>query len=253
MWLGVLPVIDQQRQKVLGAGTCRCYSHDFGSTAPLISAASSQTNWPIMGNTPSTPAGGREGRSSVVPPPPTHTPAPSNIDACPVDHKAREAWLEQAKKSQQKPPHPLPPSTSPIPAGESCDSSQMDQRRSQAAPPSAIQTLLKAAQGGKAPLATDREISTIPRALPPSDGKPEAKLANNEVESGADKSGKWIYPSEQMFFEAMRRKNYDPKAEDMRSIVPIHNAVNERAWGEILTWEKGMGGESYVLAVAFSA
>jgi cytochrome c heme-lyase len=128
----------------------------------------------------------------------------------------------------------------------------MDQRPSQTAPPSAIQTLLKAAQGGKAPLATDREISTIPRALPLTEGKPEAALANNEVESGVDKSGKWIYPSEQMFFEAMRRKNYDPKAEDMRSIVPIHNAVNERAWREILTWEKGMGGESYALLLVFS-
>lgn len=48
-----------------------------------------------------------------------------------------------------------------------------------------------------------------------------------------------------MFFEAMRRKNYDPKADDMRSIVPIHNAVNERAWSEILEWEKGQGSESY--------
>jgi cytochrome c heme-lyase len=30
----------------------------------------------------------------------------------------------------------------------------------------------------------------------------------------------------------------------MRSIVPIHNAVNERAWGEILEWERGQGSEA---------
>ncbi|KAI9849567.1 MAG: Cytochrome c1 heme lyase [Thelocarpon superellum] len=67
--------------------------------------------------------------------------------------------------------------------------------------------------------------------------------ANSEQESGVSASGKWIYPSEQMFFNAMKRKNYDPKTEDMRAIVPIHNAVNERAWMEIKQWEKGQGAE----------
>jgi cytochrome c heme-lyase len=122
----------------------------------------------------------------------------------------------------------------------------MDQKPAQRPQSSRIHNLLKAASGSKSSLATEREISTIPRALPTSQTSAESKPANNEVESGIDKSGKWIYPSEQMFFEAMRRKNHDPKAEDMRSIVPIHNAVNERAWGEILRWEKGMGGEAYV-------
>jgi cytochrome c heme-lyase len=42
-----------------------------------------------------------------------------------------------------------------------------------------------------------------------------------------------------MFFEAMRRKSYDPKEADMKTIVPIHNAVNERAWYEIKRWEAG--------------
>ncbi|KAI9753258.1 MAG: hypothetical protein M4579_005271 [Chaenotheca gracillima] len=46
-----------------------------------------------------------------------------------------------------------------------------------------------------------------------------------------------------MFFDAMKRKKYDPKTEDMHSIVPIHNAVNERAWAEIKSWEKGRGAE----------
>lgn len=36
-----------------------------------------------------------------------------------------------------------------------------------------------------------------------------------------------------MFFEAMKRKGHDPQAADMRTVVPIHNAVNERAWAEI--------------------
>lgn len=47
-----------------------------------------------------------------------------------------------------------------------------------------------------------------------------------------------------MFFDAMARKNFSPRAADMRSIVPIHNAVNERAWAEIKSWERGQGAES---------
>jgi cytochrome c heme-lyase len=29
----------------------------------------------------------------------------------------------------------------------------------------------------------------------------------------------------------------------MATVVPMHNAVNERAWSEILAWERGRGGE----------
>ena len=70
-------------------------------------------------------------------------------------------------------------------------------------------------------LPTDREISSIPRA----DGT------------------KWVYPSQAQFYAAMERKNHNPHAPDMRVIVPIHNAVNERAWSEVLKWEEGQGGE----------
>lgn len=41
----------------------------------------------------------------------------------------------------------------------------------------------------------------------------------------------------------MARKNHDPRASDMGVLVPIHNAVNERAWREVMQWEKGEGGE----------
>lgn len=47
-----------------------------------------------------------------------------------------------------------------------------------------------------------------------------------------------------MFFSAMSRKNYAPRERDMRSVVPLHNAVNERTWREILRWEAGQGGEA---------
>lgn len=46
-----------------------------------------------------------------------------------------------------------------------------------------------------------------------------------------------------MFFEAMRRKNHSPNASDMATVVPIHNAVNERAWSEIKGWERRFAAE----------
>lgn len=71
-------------------------------------------------------------------------------------------------------------------------------------------------------LSRDRETSTIPKAS----------------------DGNWVYPSEAQFFAAMARKNHNPHAADMKTIVPIHNAVNERAWAEIMKWEAGRGGEA---------
>ena len=71
------------------------------------------------------------------------------------------------------------------------------------------------AYGQRRPLPTGRMDSTIPG---PSEGN-------------------WQYPSQQMFFNAMRRKGYDPNEEDMRSVVAIHNTVNEKAWDQILQWE----------------
>ena len=71
-------------------------------------------------------------------------------------------------------------------------------------------------------LSHDREVSSIPKAS----------------------DGKWVYPSEAQFFAAMARKKHDPNAADMKTVVPIHNAVNERTWNEILKWEAGKGGDA---------
>ncbi|KAJ3097198.1 hypothetical protein HDU97_005083 [Phlyctochytrium planicorne] len=70
----------------------------------------------------------------------------------------------------------------------------------------------------KAPLSTDREVSSIPMA-----GKFDGK--------------NWVYPSEQMFYNAMKRKKWNPHEKDMTVVVPIHNAVNEKCWQKILEWE----------------
>lgn len=43
----------------------------------------------------------------------------------------------------------------------------------------------------------------------------------------------WMYPSEQMFYNAMKRKGWSPSEQDMKQVVAIHNGVNERAWSEV--------------------
>ncbi|XP_060070373.1 holocytochrome c-type synthase-like [Ylistrum balloti] len=71
------------------------------------------------------------------------------------------------------------------------------------------------------PLDKDRIVSNIPKA---------------------DTSDNWVYPSEQMFWNAMLRKGWrwkedDLEAKDMTDIIKIHNANNEQGWQEVLKWE----------------
>lgn len=75
------------------------------------------------------------------------------------------------------------------------------------------------------PLPKNRQVSTIPKATE----DPNAKEF-------------WVYPSQQMFWNAMLRKgwqwkNDDLKPHDMDNIIKIHNANNEQAWQEVLKWE----------------
>lgn len=97
--------------------------------------------------------------------------------------------------------------------------------------------------------------------------------SNSEVEAGTHPSGNWVYPSQHQFFTAILRKHNPealvspgssspissrhptaaagllPQASDtgngatdalaatMPTIISIHNAVNERAWSMIQSWE----------------
>ncbi|OQR85160.1 cytochrome c/c1 heme lyase [Achlya hypogyna] len=74
-------------------------------------------------------------------------------------------------------------------------------------------------EGQKYPLDTNRVQSTIPKG-------------------GTE--GTWTYPSEQMFFNALKRKG---KGEDVHeghinTIVSIHNNMNERAWEQVAAYEE---------------
>lgn len=86
-------------------------------------------------------------------------------------------------------------------------------------------------------LNTEREMSSIPKASSTADPYGSSSGAH-APDPDSDKEKLWIYPSEQMFFNAMKRKNHNAREEDMKFVVPIHNMVNEMAWRHILKWEK---------------
>lgn len=49
---------------------------------------------------------------------------------------------------------------------------------------------------------------------------------------------KWVYPSEQQYYNAIKRKGYKASATDMPSTLAIHNAVNEKGWDMVQEWER---------------
>eukprot|EP00300_Choanocystis_sp_HF-7_P027518 c32652_g1_i1.p1 GENE.c32652_g1_i1~~c32652_g1_i1.p1 ORF type:complete len:222 (+),score=25.21 c32652_g1_i1:27-668(+) len=68
------------------------------------------------------------------------------------------------------------------------------------------------------PLSLNREKSSIPKS---------------------DKSEHWVYPSPQMFYNALKRKGKgaDVTEETMESVVAVHNRMNEKTWRCLLEWE----------------
>ncbi|KAH3661860.1 hypothetical protein OGAPHI_006039 [Ogataea philodendri] len=190
---------------------------------------------------------------------------------CPVDHSTREKWLATAAKAEKakqtkstEPARPeqtqsffsklfwAPPKTSQIqpspstkPAGHPAVPSDSD-----AVCPvdhDARKTWLTAGKTTFAPEAVEQDKSCSssdldkPSPVVEDVDLPEQREISSIPRTGAESN--WIYPSQKQFFNAMRRKDWNPEAGDMKTIVPIHNMVNERAWNYILMWERGQGGD----------
>ena len=143
-------------------------------------------------------------------------------DKCPVDHRAFAA---------------SPSSSASSPSAETCPVDHA-QRSTWTSVLGRHSEDYGAAENPDTPLPpvnlpADRETSSIPRL----DGT------------------NWVYPSQAQFYAAMARKNHNPQETDMKVVVPIHNAVNERAWSEIMKWETSQGGDKCggVKLVSFKA
>ena len=96
-------------------------------------------------------------------------------------------------------------------------------------------------------LDTHRMPSSIPRTKDCPDKESEKKTCPHSTKEGVEN---WVYPSEQMFYNALKRKGYAVNEKDMRAVVAIHNTVNERTWSEILKWEERRGEDTSQIRLA---
>lgn len=177
--------------------------------------------------------------STQAPVSPT-SPSPSE-SKCPVDHKTREIWLQQGGSTGGPPhSHSLPAS----PGGATSEDKHTPKLQRQLSNDREVSTIPRAYDG---PNTSDTKTTTTPSPYAVSSTASHATPSNAESETGHDTAtGNWIYPSERQFFEALIRKSNIPGstqsakelATSVASIIPIHNAVNEKAWQEILKWEK---------------
>jgi cytochrome c heme-lyase len=159
---------------------------------------------------------------------------------CPVDHSTRSTWHNLASLP---PGHPLPASTKPLstkrevssiprgPSGQN-DSTEIEGDGKWVYPSEAqfYAALLRKHQAtpstaGPSKSSHGEETSaTVATSVIKDHGVVEV-----DASGAAVTNGNVVEP---------------PQADDMRVVVPIHNAVNEQTWAKVLQWEAGQGGES---------
>ncbi|KDN40088.1 hypothetical protein K437DRAFT_258768 [Tilletiaria anomala UBC 951] len=153
-------------------------------------------------------------------------------DACPVPHDQRDAYM--ASQGQNK------------------------KIAEQLNPLNNMPELAQSAMSSKqhSLLSTERTLSSIPRSVvSPSPGASpyDAPTPPGACPVAHDVKGKgkeeavhgqvshWEYPSPQQFYNALVRKGWETPEEHVDMMVLIHNFLNERAWQEVIEWERLAG------------
>ncbi|KAG8220955.1 cytochrome c heme lyase [Butyriboletus roseoflavus] len=90
------------------------------------------------------------------------------------------------------------------------------------------------------PLNPLNQMPSLPQTpLDSSDQLPTKRSLSSITRSvDAGRKETWEYPSPQQFYNALVRKGWETPVEHVETMVEIHNFLNERAWGEVLKWEK---------------
>jgi cytochrome c heme-lyase len=163
-----------------------------------------------------------------------------HLAKCPVNHSTRSTWQNLASLPSD---HPLPPSAKPLstkreissiprgPSGQN-DSTEAEGggkwvypsesqfyaallRKHQAAP-----STVSASKSSHGKESTSTTVTL---------GVKDHEVAEVDTSGAAVTNGNVVKP---------------PRADDMRVVVPIHNAVNEQTWAKVLQWEAEQGGQS---------
>ncbi|GAB4819127.1 hypothetical protein N2152v2_006173 [Parachlorella kessleri] len=132
---------------------------------------------------------------------------------CPVPESVRSRAVYNVYNQRINDPDAKPSSSSSspldlVPGYDSLDPSNMMPREPNQQP----------CPGQRKLLSTDRINSNIPKG-------------------GTDST--WLYPSPQMFYNALKRKGKgdDVTEDDMDSVVHAHNTMNELTWQRVAVWE----------------
>ncbi|KAL1524019.1 hypothetical protein AB1Y20_018933 [Prymnesium parvum] len=112
-------------------------------------------------------------------------------------------------------------------------------KKAASTPSSACPVVSRAADSG------DDEVINPLNMMPATSQEPAADqqrgLSTSRVDSTIPKGdgGTWVYPSPQMFFNALRRKGKSAEGQEaaMDAVVAIHNNMNELTWKQVLEWE----------------
>lgn len=139
---------------------------------------------------------------------------PLRSEGCPIH--ASNGQTKQEESCPVSKPLPYNPDTNDFKYDQSVDASQ------------------------KETLSKSRVVSSIPKL----EGSP---LPGHQPEGVA----KWVYPSEQQYYNAMKRKGFHPAVSDVPVILTIHNVVNEKGWSQVIEWES-LRGNSNPKLVRFS-
>lgn len=87
-------------------------------------------------------------------------------------------------------------------------------------------------------LGNERQVSSIPR-------KEDTATTPHHQLNSRD-SNRWVYPSEQQLYNAMRKKGWSNVPEEsIPTVLQIHNHINEYTWKQIQSWE---GSQDLVLS-----
>lgn len=176
------------------------------------------------------------GQTSSQPPPPSQASQGPPSARCPIQHDSPSTQHDSASPVSSS--STSQPSQCPVPHNNtSADSPHAPIDPGSLNPLNHIPLHLSHAPAHHQSVAlpTDREASTIPRPASP-DG------------SG---SGVWEYPSPQQFYNALVRKGWETPEEHIETMVQIHNFLNERAWDEVVKWEKRVDPSSTIELVRF--